>query len=43
MNQQAVVLRIAQKNLEKCREKLNEAVQDRKIHATLKETAFEEF
>lgn len=43
MNQQAVVLRIAQKNLEKCREKLNEAVQDRKIHEKLKEKAFEEF
>jgi len=43
MKQQAVVLRIAQNNLDKSREKLNEAVQDRKMHEKLKEKAFEEF
>ena len=43
MKQQAVKLRIAERNLEKVREQLNEAVKDRKIHEKLKEKAFEEF
>jgi flagellar FliJ protein len=43
MKQQAVKLRIAERNLEKVREKLDEAVKDRKIHEKLKENAFEEF
>ena len=43
MKQQAVRLRTAQRNLDKAREKLNEAVADRKVHEKLKEKAFEEF
>ena len=43
MKQQAVRLRAAQRNLDKAREKLNEAVADRKVHEKLKEKAFEEF
>lgn len=43
MKQQALVLRIAQRNLEKAREKLSETMQERKIHEKLKEKAFEEF
>jgi flagellar FliJ protein len=43
MKQQAVRLRIAEKNLERVREKLDEAMKDRKIHEKLKENAFEEF
>ena len=43
MQQQAVVLRIAERNLERARQKLNEAMQDRKIHEKLKEKAFDEF
>lgn len=43
IKQQAIALRIAEKNLEKCREKLNEAMRDRKIHEKLKEKAFEQF
>lgn len=43
MKQQAVKLRIAQRNLDKARDVLNEAVKDRKIYEKLKEKAFEEF
>ena len=43
MKQQAVKLRIAERNLEKVRAQLNAAVKDRKIHEKLKEKAFEEF
>lgn len=43
IKQQAVRIRIAQKNLDKAREKLNLAMQERKIHEKLKEKAFDEF
>lgn len=43
IKQQAVVLRIAEKNLDRARQKLNESMQDRKIHEKLKEKAFDEF
>lgn len=43
ITQQAVVVRLAEKNLERSRIKLNEAMQDRKIHEKLREKAFEEF
>lgn len=43
MKQQAVRIRIAQKNLDHAREKLNLAMQERKIYEKLKEKAFDEF
>lgn len=43
MTQQAVRIRIAQKNLDKARDKLNLAMQERKIYEKLRERAFEEF
>jgi flagellar FliJ protein len=43
MKQQAVRIRIAQKNLDAARSKLNLAMQERKVHEKLKEKAFDEF
>ncbi len=43
MIQQAVRIRIAQKNLDRARDKLNLAMQERKIYEKLREKAFEEF
>ena len=43
MSQQAVRIRIAQRNVDNAMKKLTEAVQDRKIHEKLKEKAFEQF
>lgn len=43
IKQQAVRVRIAQKNLEQARAKLNLAMQERKIHEKLREKAFDEF
>ena len=43
MTQQAVRIRIAQKNLGRARDKLNLAMQERKIYEKLREKAFEEF
>lgn len=43
IEQQTVVLRIAQRNMDRAREKLNEAMQERKVYEKLKEKAFEEF
>lgn len=43
MNNQAVQVRIAERNLDKARENLNVAMQNRKIQEKLKEKAFEEF
>ena len=43
MTQQAVRIRIAQKNLDRARDKLNLAMQERKINEKLREKAFEEF
>ena len=43
MTQQAVRIRIAQRNVDNAMKKLTEAVQDRKIHEKLKEKAFEQF
>jgi len=43
MKQQAVMVRIAERNLDHARQKLNESMQDRKIHEKLKEKAFDEF
>ncbi len=43
MKQQAVTVRIAERNLDHARQKLNESMQDRKIHEKLKEKAFDEF
>lgn len=43
IKQQAVRVRIAQKNLDKAREKLNLAMQERKIYEKLRENAFDEF
>lgn len=43
IKQQAVRVRIAQKNLDKAREKLNLAMQERKIYEKLREKAFDEF
>ncbi len=43
IEQQTVALRIAERNLDRAREKLNEAMQERKIHEKLKEKAFEDF
>ena len=41
MTQQAVRIRIAQKNLDRARDKLNLAMQERKIYEKLREKAFE--
>ena len=41
--QQAVRIRIAERNVDNAMKKLTEAVQDRKIHEKLKEKAFDEF
>ena len=43
MTQQAVRIRIAQRDVDNAMKKLTEAVQDRKIHEKLKEKAFEQF
>jgi flagellar FliJ protein len=43
MKQQAIRIRIAQKNLDTARNKLNMAMQERKVHEKLKEKAFDEF
>lgn len=43
MQQQALAVRIAQRNLDKVRERLNQAMQERKIYEKLREKAFEEF
>ncbi len=43
VKQQAIQIRIAQKNVEKAREELSEAMKDRKVHEKLKEKAFDEF
>ena len=43
MTQQAVRIRIALKNLDRARDKLNLAMQERKIYEKLREKAFEEF
>lgn len=43
MKQQAVKVRMAQKNFDVARQKLNDAIQDRKIYEKLKENAFEQF
>lgn len=43
IEQQTVVLRIAQRNMDRAREHLNEAIQERKVYEKLKEKAFEEF
>ena len=43
MTQQAVRIRIVQKNLDRARDKLNLAMQERKIYEKLREKAFEEF
>ena len=43
MTQQSVRIRIAQKNLDRARDKLNLAMQERKIYEKLREKAFEEF
>ncbi|MGN0318965.1 MAG: flagellar export protein FliJ [Lachnospira sp.] len=43
INQQAVRVRIAQRNVEIAVDKLNVAMQERKIQEKLKENAFEEF
>ena len=43
VRQQAIQIRVAQKNLEKARDELSEAMKDRKIHEKLKEKAFDEF
>lgn len=43
MNEQAIKIRVAQKNLEIARGKLSTAMQERKIHEKLREEAFEEF
>ena len=43
MTQQAVRIRIAQKNLDRASDKLNLAMQERKIYEKLREKAFEEF
>ena len=43
MTQQAVRIRIAQKNLDRARDKLNLAMQERKIYEKLREKSFEEF
>ncbi|MBQ4284084.1 MAG: flagellar export protein FliJ [Lachnospira sp.] len=43
IEQQTVVLRIAERNMDRAREKLNEAMQERKVYEKLREKAFEEF
>ena len=43
MRQQAVRIRIAERNVDNAMKELTEAVQDRKIHEKLKEKAFDEF
>lgn len=43
LQQQAIQVRVAERGLEIARNKLNSAMQDRKIHDKLKEKAFEEF
>lgn len=43
MRQQALQVRLAQKNLERARMKLNETMQERKIQEKLKDKAFEVF
>ncbi len=43
MQQQALAVRLAQRNLDRIREKLNQAMQERKIYEKLREKAFEEF
>lgn len=43
MEQQALRVRIAEKNLDKVRQKLNDAMQERKTYEKLKENAFEQF
>lgn len=43
MEQQALRVRIAEKNLDKARQKLNDAMQERKTYEKLKENAFEQF
>lgn len=43
IEQQTVVLRIAEKNMDRARTKLNEAMQERKVYEKLREKAFEEF
>lgn len=43
MRQQALQVRLAQKNLDRARTKLNETMQERKIQEKLKEKAFEAF
>ena len=43
MTQQAVRIRIAQRNVDNAMKKMTEAVQDRKIHEKLKEKAVEQF
>lgn len=43
MEKQALQVRVAQKNLDKAREKLNKSMQERKIHEKLREKAFDEF
>lgn len=43
MQQQALILRIAERNRDHAREKLNESMQERKIHEKLREKAFDEF
>ena len=43
VKQQAIQIRVAQKNVEKAREDLGEAMKDRKVHEKLKEKAFDEF
>ena len=43
ITQQAVRIRIAERNVDNATKKLTEAVQDRKIHEKLKEKAFDEF
>lgn len=43
MRQQAVVVRVAQKNLDQAQLRLNASMQERKIQEKLKEKAFEEF
>lgn len=43
IEQQTVVLRIAEKNMDRARDRLNEAMQERKVYEKLREKAFEEF
>lgn len=43
ITQQAVRIRIAERNVDNAMKKLTEVVQDRKIHEKLKEKAFDEF